>query len=289
MSTINGDNILYHYIQKHLLNEPDIATELIEKLVMDLSIWLPVTLYEELPIILPYVVRDPTCRKRGRDQKEEWGSADEFGFFRDDNSLIKGIPRSFQIHGGKIRQYRNKKLGTGFTSCHIWRVIEFEGSEIISNRHHLFNSFIPNIVWLPRQIAKLTDRDGSIAQRVLQAMSYKYYRDVTMPDDIESLWEYLLCPSEYRTLELDTDKMNFFKITDEWILKRKSKLNNEISRILTIGEQYVPSMGKVKCRRYLPTLSTIPIENRRKLTSHLKNYEEILKYGSDIPKKKFSG
>lgn len=276
MSKINGDNIIYHYIQKHLLNEPDLAAVLIEKLVFNLSIWLPSILYEKLPIILPFVVRDPTCRKRSKDQEEEWGSANELGFFRDDNSLIKGIPRNFQIQSGKIKQYRNKKLGTGFTSCHIWRVIDFNGSEMISNRHHMFNSFIPNIVWLPRQIAKLTDRDGSIAQKMLQAISYKYYRDVTMPEEIKSLWKYMPCPREYRKMEISIDEMNFFNITDEWIKKRKTQLKKEIDKISTIREQYLPSMGKVKCRRYLPTLSTIPIGNRRYLINHLKNYEEIL-------------
>ena len=277
MNTINGDNVLYHYIQKHLLNEPDLAAALIEKLIFNLSIWLPSTLYEELPIILPFVVRDPTCRKRNKDQEEEWGSANELGFFRDDNSLIKGIPRSFQIQSGKIKQYKNKKLGTGFTSCHIWRVIDFNGSEIISNRHHSFNSFIPNIVWLPRQIAKLTDHDGSIAQKVLQATSYKYYRDVTMPEEIKSLWKYLPYPREYRKLETSIDEMNFFKIREEWIKRRKTQLKKEINKILSIGEHYDPSMGKVKCRRYLQTLSTIPIENRRYLINHLKNYKEMLR------------
>jgi len=276
MSSINGDNILYHYIQKHLQNEPDLAALLIKKMVLDLSIWLPQTLYQEIPIILPYVVRDPTCRKRSDDQEEEWGSANEFGFFRDDNSLIKGIPRSFLIQSKKIKQYKNKKLGTGFTSCHIWRKINYKGINILSNRHYIFNSFIPNIVWLPRQIAKLTDRDDSIAQKLLQAISFKIYSDVEMAEEMQNVWRYLPCPREYKDLEFNKDDMNFFKINDNWIKRRKIQLKKEIEQIMAIGEYYDSSMKKVKCRRYLPTLCEIPIKNRSKLFSHLHNYKRII-------------
>lgn len=87
---IDGDNILYHYFDKNIFKrENQFAMELLEHLLIDLSIWLPNSFYRRLPIILPYVVRDPSSRRRKKVETEEWGSANSQGFLRDDNSLIK--------------------------------------------------------------------------------------------------------------------------------------------------------------------------------------------------------
>jgi len=86
----------------------------------------------------------------------------------------------------------------------------------ISNRHHSFNSFVPNIVCLPRQIAKLTDQDGSIAQSVLQTLSHHIYHDVEMPSEIESLWKRLPCPGKYIDLQLQIENVIFFRVNENW-------------------------------------------------------------------------
>ena len=38
-------------------------------------------------------------------------------------------------------------------------------------------SFVPNLVWLPSEVAKLTDRQDSFVQRYVQAISTRLYRD----------------------------------------------------------------------------------------------------------------
>src|SRR5271157_4789118 len=94
--TIDGDDALYHYFKEAIAaKEPD--TELVKKLILNLSIWLPVELYQRLPILRPFIVRDPTCRKSVNKKAEEWGSCDKNGYFRDDNSLVKAIPRTFRV------------------------------------------------------------------------------------------------------------------------------------------------------------------------------------------------
>ena len=54
----------------------------------------------------------------------------------------------------------------------------------------MLNSFVPNLVWLPVQISKLTDREGSYAQRFLQAISCQIYKNISLPKE---LTEHLGC------------------------------------------------------------------------------------------------
>ncbi len=141
--------------------DSEFSGELIKHLLIDLPIWIPTNFYTMLPIILPYVVRDNSCRIKTSNDHYEWGSANSRGFLRDDNTLLKGIVRSFPIRSANIPAYNGKKLGTGFVASHIWGKITVEDNSLISSRHHMLNSFVPNIVWLPLQISKLTDREGS--------------------------------------------------------------------------------------------------------------------------------
>jgi hypothetical protein len=106
----DGENILYHYIQKNMLgSDNEFSKRLVKRLITDLSIWLPVNVYKKCPILLPYVIRDLACRRNSKGREEAWGSPNEKGFFRDDNTLIKAVPRSFQIESQTLDGYRNKK------------------------------------------------------------------------------------------------------------------------------------------------------------------------------------
>lgn len=274
---IDGDNVLYHYFDKNIFRkENQFAMELLERLLGDLSIWLPRNFYRRLPIILPYVVRDPSCRRRKKGEREEWGSANNQGFLRDDNSLIKGIVDSFAVQSPKVKSYNGLKRGRGFVASHIWRIVRIRNNVLISSRHHMLNSFVPNIVWLPRQIAKLTDREGSLAQKLLQAISRKIYETIDVPEEILNLWDYLPCPEEWKGLEIDIDYLNFFVVKESWLNRRINGLMSEMDRIISLGETYDPKMKKIKCSRYCPSLAKIPMNRRRILHDWLTKYKEIL-------------
>jgi hypothetical protein len=222
------------------------------------------------------VVRDPSCRKRKKIESEEWGSANNQGFLRDDNSLIKGVVNSFRIKSLKIGFYKGRKKGRGFVASHIWRLVKIDNKEIISNRHHFFNSFIPNLVWLPRQIAKLTDREGSDAQRILQSISYSIYSNISMPETILKLWEYLPPPKEYSKFDIHLNELNFFMVEDRWLNQRIKGLKSEIDRILSIEETCDPKIKKIKSSRYAPSLVLIPKEKRKSMYEWLSYYKDFL-------------
>jgi len=267
---MDGQNILYQYIKD------EFSEEQMKRLLADLSIWIPPRFYRRLPIILPYIVRDYTCRKNRETGEDEWGSANSSGFLRDDNSLIKGVVRSFPIKSSKIKQYNGKILGNGFVASHIWGKITINGKEIISNQHYMLNSFVPNLVWLPVQISKLTDIEGSVAQKTLQTISRRLYGDITLPEGMSNILDALVSPTDLPKFDINPTIMNYFEVSDEWLRKRISSLISEINAILSVKPNQKTTLNKIKTSRYLPTLRELPAESRIELNNWLLYYKTIL-------------
>ncbi len=257
---VDGQNILYHYMQCLIQEETQFSKEMIEHLLIDLSIWIPRNFYIKLPVILPYVVRDNSCRIKTSKGHDEWGSSNSKGYLRDDNSLLKGIVRSFTIRSPNIPAYDGKKLGTGFVASHIWGKVTVDNDCLISSRHHKLNSFVPNLVWLPVQISKLTDREGSYAQRFLQAISFQIYKNLGLPKELNKTWDALSYPQQMPIIKIDLDKMNYFEVSADWLTKRVNSLVLEIDTILSVNSKNENlKMKKIKSSRYLPTLRQIPL------------------------------
>jgi hypothetical protein len=274
---VDGQNVLYHYIQKNVLREEDdFSKELLKRLLTDLSIWIPTNFYLRLPVILPYVVRDNSCRTKTANGEDEWGSANSKGFLRDDNSLLKGIVRSFPIKSSSISIYNGSRLGTGFVASHIWGKVTVDEKCLISSRHHMLNSFVPNIVWLPVQISKLTDREGSLAQRLLQRISYEIYRDISLPSELQRVWEALVAPEGTTNINIDLERVNFFDVSDDWLTKRINCLLSEIDTILSVDKTGCLDEGKVKSSRYLPTLKPLYSIQKQEMNEWLSKYKNWL-------------
>ena len=275
---VDGNNILYHYIQKNLVSENDEFTKkLIEKLIIDLSIWLPLNLFKSIPILIPYAIRDASCRKSANNINEEWGSANSYGFLRDDNSLIKGIIKSHSVVSNKISQYNRKKLGKGFVASHIWREIEIDNKKTLASSSCKTYSFIPNLVWLPNQISKLTDREGSYAQRILQKISREIYFSPETNTEIKKIWNHL--PDPDIDIEVETELLNYFRIPANWIEKRQSQTLKEIGLINeTLNKRMIENDAKVKCSRYLPTLINIGEKQKEDLIKWLEFYKELISH-----------
>jgi hypothetical protein len=263
---IDGNHIIYHYIQKNLVPRNDsFSKELIERLIVDLSIWLPVEYYREMPLLFPYALRDQECRKnRSRSGLEEWGSANEMGFFRDDNTLIKGVVKPLSIKSRIVKEYDGSKPGDGFTACHIWRTVVAEGQRIPSCCSFMTYSFIPNLVWLPKQVAKFTDRDGSYAQLVLEKISCMLYTGIRTDDIIRKLWSML--PEPDVKINVDVDSLNFFEINRDLLQDRRERLKKEIENIIELAGSRKESKVHIKCSRYVPSLITV------EQPSHIKNW-----------------
>ena len=185
---LDGEHVLYHYLQKDLLHSDIWLFQMLAaRLVVALGVWLAPAAYARLPILRPYAVRDPDARgNKARQLPDQWGSPTAAGLFRDDNSLIKRIPYSLPIRSLRNAHYAGRHIERGFVAAHVWRVIE---GDVLASRDPLTYSFIPNLVWLPTQVAKLTDREGSFAQAYLQAISRKIYEPFPLSSPLRTLVE----------------------------------------------------------------------------------------------------
>lgn len=224
---IDGNHVLYHFLQKGLLQEDVWLFQMLTaRLVASLGVWLPVKLYCRMPLLTPYAVRDNTCRKDVKaGRPEAWGSPNSEGYFRDDNSLIKGIPTALAIES-RFSGYNGARMGNGFVASHVWRSTTNGGS---APRHPLTNSFVPNLVWLPTQVAKLSDREGSFVQTYLQAISKKIYRSAPVSPHQENIaadaWALLPDPSGIPPQGLPRiEDLNFFKYTEEFFMNRSRSI-----------------------------------------------------------------
>jgi hypothetical protein len=257
--TIDGNDLLYHFFQKTLVEEDaDQFHALTARLVVSLGVWLPPEAYRRYPLLVPYAVRDPKCRgDKRRGLPDEWGAPDSTGLFRDDNSLIKGIPRSLTVVNPANRLVHGRKLGTSFVAAHVWRKL-VDGSAAPHNA--LTYSFLPNLVWLPSQLAKLSDREGSFVQTLLQAISRRIYRDVELNSGVsefaEAAWSLLPERNASGLVLPDVSRLNFFAFDELWLQRRVRTLALVASALAGVADGIVHP-EKVVSSRYGSGLTTL--------------------------------
>jgi hypothetical protein len=271
--SVETENLLYHFLQ-HDLAADDVwlFQALVARLVVRLGIWLPLEVYSRAPHLVPYARRDPDSRgDKRRGLPDAWGSPDAHGYFRDDNSLVKGVPRSMRI-SSTLRRYEGRRLGSGFVACHIWRQLEGE----LASRNPLTYSFAPNLVWLPAQVAGLTDREGSFAQQFLQATSRHIYSRAAVRaghvERVESAWALLPAPAGIPVAALPTlSKLNFF-VADEGFFTRRARTADAVATGMRSG---APA-GKIVSTRYTEGIPNIPANARMALAADLERYADAV-------------
>jgi hypothetical protein len=280
---IDGENILYHYLQKDLF-ESDIwlFQMLCARLVAGLGIWLHPSIYQKMPTLLPFVIRDPSCRKRKEGDLEAWGAPSVNGYLRDDNTLVKAIPKSMRVSSARQPLYNDKRIGNGFVAAHVWRQVK--GSAIgatLASRDPWTNTFVPNLVWLPAEVAKLSDREGTFTQMYLQALSAKIYRHVdvvpAMRPVVERIWGMLDLPKGIPEQGLpQVEELSFFLPDDGYIRTRRQSVTDVVAALRTVLSEQ-PLTAKVITTRFGDGLPTV---SREELTQRM---NELIDYLNGIP------
>jgi hypothetical protein len=271
---IDGNNVLYHYIQKIILARQDeFSHELVRRLILDLSIWLPVELYRAAPVLFPFCLRDSTIKSK------DWGSPNAEGYLRDNNSLLKLLVGSYAIRSPLIAVYARHGRGRNFTASHAWRKIRLDGQVYFSTAHPRTYSFIPNLVWLPAQVAKLTDHEGSYAQQLLQSVSHRLYRAHALhhPPALAAIWDAL--PEPGLELDVDLDRLNYFDVSARSVKMRRNILLREIEVVVRAAASGRAEGESPRSFRYLPGLAGLPRENTAGLIRWLEIYREFLLAG----------
>ena len=286
---LDGGRVLYGYLQHELLRtDVWLFQMLTARLIVGLGVWLGPEIYAHQPLLRPYAVRDPEARgNRSRGVPDQWGSPNEEGLFRDDNSLIKRLPYSLPVRAPRNRRYDGARLHRGFVASHVWRTLRNEAG--LASRNRLTYSFVPNLVWLPREISMLTDREGSFVQEYIQALSLKLYRSVPISDAlrpmVEEAWSLLPEPRAIPPEGIPSaEELNTFipnqRIFRTWV----RDLERVIEALRTLREGRRLS-GKVAARRYGLGLSEKSRKTLEMLESTLADYRAALEvaHSTDTP------
>ncbi|MCH9681941.1 MAG: hypothetical protein K0V04_10945 [Deltaproteobacteria bacterium] len=195
-----GASALYRFLENDL-DDKEVHRSYVTALVRGAAVWFSVELYQRLPVLLPHVHRDNTCRRllcldpahvKGRqgrtgERRDQWSTPTTTGYVRDDNSLIKALPNSLRVESS-APGLAGRKLGGGFVACHIWAMSDATDP--------WQNSFVPNLVWLPRPFDLYSDRQGHFVQAVLRSESARRYRSraTDAPQETAKIWAALAVP-----------------------------------------------------------------------------------------------
>jgi hypothetical protein len=268
---LNAHRLFYQFLQKELYEQDIWLFQMFtSRLVVALGIWLHPSIYQRIPLLVPYAVRDPHSRGNKKlGLPDAWGSPNKDGYFRDDNSLIKGVPKPLQVKSPSTL-YNKRKIGTGFVAAHVWQ--RFQDGERVA-RNPLTYSFVPNLVWLPSEVAALTDLHGAFVQGYTQALAVKIYRDQKVSSSlqpaVEKAWELLPVPENVPAQGLpDVDDLDFFMPTDRWMKNRLGIIATVKAALDAVTAGAAP-VGKVVSVRYTQGLKQFPPSSAGPLRDHL--------------------
>lgn len=280
-ATVDGNHVLYHYLEKDLKDRDIWLFQMLaSKLFTSLGIWFSPETYSRCPILVPYAVRDASCRHSGPDGADEWGSANGCGYLRDDNSLVKNLPRSLRVRSPDNPLYHGKTLGNGFVAAHVWRNLAPNSGAARSTLDAETNTFIPNLVWLPVQVAKLTDREGSFAQTYMQAVAMKIYRHIEVPPPMKAIidraWAKLPVPAGIPESGLpDPSQLAFFEDSERFRASRAATIR-EVATAIESVTKGKPLIEKVVSSRYTASLPRISAEKLQPVCEQLRAYVQAI-------------
>lgn len=272
---LDGRRVFYHYLQNDLLQKDVWLFQMLAaRLVVSLGVWLPPEVYRRLPVLLPFAARDPSSRgNSGRGIPDQWGSPSAEGLLRDDNSLIKNLPRSLRIESKTNPHYHGKRLGNGFVACHVWRRL---ADSTFASRDPDTYSFAANLVWLPAQVAELTDREGSFVQAYVQALARKIFKGVDVPTNLKqtvaSIWDRLPAAGDIPEQGLpEACDLSFFATDAHWIERRGQVIRDVVDGLETVvsGREL---KRKIVCSRYTEGLPRVPVKKAQQLRGRLEEY-----------------
>ena len=148
-------------------------------------------------------------------------------------------------------------------------------------------SFVPNLVWLPSQLSKLSNREGGFVQTFLQALSVKIYRTVPIERQlrhlVEPIWELLPERDEASIVTLpNVADLNYFKFDEKWLTRRVRTLDGVVQALTDVCAGTAP-LKKVVATRYGEGLGGVKSTAAAKLRDELSAYRNAVMTDSASP------
>ncbi len=281
--TVAGSSGMFQSMAWTFRRGDDTHKHLARQLLLRAGVWLPVELYQAWPVLLPWVVRDNSLKK-GSSASKQGGELNTAcpttGLRRSDNSPVGTIKNGLSVHwaGGLETTFGTKGLKGGkheWMQSHCWSGLAATGHSTATDP--LTNSFVPNLVWLPHALGRMTDDEELVFAEELRAIAWARYRYIPVAPAFQALvneaWSRLEPPGSEALQRHDLDRVNEFALPASFYLKRRARF----AEVWSTTEALVggrPHEGFAKQSKYIATLAAAPRAAHLHLHTHLAPFAE---------------
>jgi hypothetical protein len=264
MTAVDGSSIVYPALKK-AFSDPASAP-IARELLLASGVWFGTEVYRSWPVLVPWAVRDNTVgHAAGQDALSLWAPNAE-GYMRSDNSPVGRLKVGLVVDGA-TPSLHGRTLSEGWGQVHVWHQTATDP---------VLNSFVPNLVWLPLPIMKLTDH-APVVQAELQRLAWEIFRNALVDDHlrpvVERAWRGLPV-ARYAHDRAAAPVRNTFITPGTWLNGRRTKLQALVTllRALESGSSSRSVAGVQP--KYKAGLRTLSSEARQGLLSFLAPFEE---------------
>jgi hypothetical protein len=264
------------------------------RLLLATGVWMPLEVYTQWPVLYPWVVRDNQLANH------EKGIAHPIsGLQRNDNGPIgrlkNGLPVSWATAGSAFHLKPLKRGQQQWWQSHVW-----EGM----TTNPLTNSFVPNLVWLPEAVGRLTDPDATGAkstlfQEEIKAIAWSLYRHAPvvepLRETVERIWRTIPEPQATGLEPDEVDLVNWFKPTASFLAQRTKQHDQiwkAVNALQTDGNLHGIDLIPKTYRTTLPRMGPAAWESLRThlepfaaAADHLKIASTVMAGPEPAPKK----
>lgn len=237
-------------------------------ILLHAGVWLPLEVYELWPVLFPWMKRDNPKVYAGH--KFEADPAD--GFEIQDNSPIGTLKKDRPVQWTTLSPvFQTNPISSG---AHEWMQSHCWDGMTTSP---LTNSFVPNLVWLPHGLGRLTDDTSSLFDQEARRIAWSLYRDAPVPaaltETIERIWASLAPPEGDLLSSVERELVNFFAIGSNFHLRRQREHLDHwhVATRLINGDSL---QGLKLPKKYRRTLQRAPSEVLESLARHMEPFAE---------------
>jgi len=253
----------------------EISEDHLVDLALKFAIWPSVATYCDTPWFAPFAIRRIRVRVEPNapgSKRDLWGLPNECGYFTDDNSLIKGLILNRPL-SPETNPYGDSRITRGVVCCHIWSG---------TTTSPLLFSFVPNLVWLPKSLARYSDAHSAAnphpIHNALKQISLERYGSIVRNRRVESAWQLLEPPTPLMLNHIvQTEIADDGKISD-LVKKRVKRMIDFLEATLDpnsempqrFSKRYHAGIGKGIDKSVWPVQSWLTEEVRLKLLEEMR-------------------
>lgn len=280
-SSVAGSSAIFQSLARVFQRGGDQQRDAARQILLRAGVWLPVETYRHWPVALPWIVRDnsvsSTKTKADNTGKSLMKTASPTtGLMRTDNSPVGGLKKGLPVEwaGGLGETFKSKPIKAGaheWMQSHCWSFLF--GTTQSAATHPLTNSFVPNLVWLPHALGRLTDDERLVFADELRSIAWARYRHVEVDpafrEVVREAWSLLEPPLSREVGRDELTRVNEFKVPAKFYTTKVEMVRN-LYRVVEMLQEGV-DVGAVGLTPavYLESLASADTDAIAALQQHL--------------------